>query len=772
MLYFLIFEQSILLKAFKVRLEMAQGSGTLYNDEICYTFIIKTGSDVPIKESTRKWDDGPMILTINPGSETTSSRELRVDKHFDFKTEGAVTVDFWLPRRIGVPKLLKVDLESDKLELFGKDALYVREITILYDRVPYRFPIKNFIYPHHPKHNPTEPRKGCVPHFLIREGAGTLKHHETEDFIIRAREEDIKNIKSMVNWKKSKDVVGDLLYPGLVDVMKYDKLPRFLQFKEANYDMILDFTEKGRDEIKSIVFDNLRAKVLGNYKENRFASFEEFELYLKHKSNEMGWPKENISEAMKVSKNFHKDEEFGRQMLCGPNAQQVQKVMSLDGRWAGRDVPEHALEGKSLHEVIEEGKLFQVTTDELDGIPHGGSFSKKLTGTEQTWYTILADCLLYLRNDGKLVPVLIRLENRNDGKPATYWSPPEPEITDLDHPGYLAWLYAKMWFRSADMNCYVMCTHFSKCHAVSEAVAVAVYRNLPNAHPVFRILQPHIQGIIPVNVNARAVVVSPNKNVFSLFLSSGGSTTGVFHNYFKKFSYNDLIVPEDVKKRGVEDIPEYLYRDDMVSHWEIIRQYLQELVHLSYHSNDDVVMDQELQDFLQEVVEIGFHRFENGAGFPRNISNREKLVEYLTVVVVNISVFHTAVNFQTFSYVTFQPNMPCSMTQPPPAQDDQITMETILDSLPLLETTFYAMNASNLLGTFSPIERFYLGDHGQNKLGMLGENMAVAPEQEACIRRMCDRMRGLKDRIETRNRGRYMKYDVLSPINTPITTQA
>ncbi|KAL5256131.1 hypothetical protein ACHWQZ_G011370 [Mnemiopsis leidyi] len=742
------------------------------DEEVPYTFIIKTGSNVPIKEATKKWDDGTMILTINPGSSSTASQDLRVAENFNDKTEGAVTVDFWLPRRIGVPKLLKVDLESDKFELFDKDPLYVREITIIYDRNPYRFPIKNFIYPHHPIHNPTEPREGCVPHFLIREGAGTLKHHETEDYVIKAREEDLKNTKSMVNWKESKDVVGDLLYPGLVDITEYDKLPRFLQFKEANYDMILDFTEKGRDEVKSNVFDNLRAKLFGTYEENRFASFEEFELYLRHKSTEMGWQKESISEAMKVAKIFHKDEEFGRQMLCGPNAQQIKKVTSLDGRWAGCAVPEYAIEGKALQDVMEEGKLFQVTTDELDGIPHGGSFSKKLTGTKQTWYTVLADCLLYLRNDEKLVPVLIRLENRNDGKPATWWTPPEPGMADFDHPKYLAWLYAKMWFRSADMNCYALCSHFAKCHAVSEAIAVAAYRNLPNAHPIFRILQPHILGIIPVNVNARAVLLSPKKNFFTLFLSAGGATIEIFNNFFKKFSYDDLVVPLDVEKRGVQDIPEYLYRDDMGSHWEIIHQYLKELVHLSYPSDDDVIEDEELQNFFKDVFDNGFRRFENGAGFPRSVSTREKLVEYLTAVVVNISVFHTAVNFQTFTYVPFQPNMPCCMSQPPPDQDTIITMELILDSLPLLEITFYAMNASNLLGTFSPIERFYLGDEGKNKLGMLGENMAVSPEQEACIRRMGERMRELKDKIDARNRGRYIKYDVLSPINTPITTQA
>ena len=97
-------------------------------------------------------------------------------------------------------------------------------------------------------------------------------------------------------------------------------------------------------------------------------------------------------------------------------------------------------------------------------------------------------------------------------------------------------------------------------------------------------------------------------------------------------------------------------------------------------------------------------------------------------------------------------------------------MDLILESLPVLEITFIAMNVSFNLGQFSPIERFYLEDAAENKLGVLGENMAVAPEQEACMRRMAENMRGLKAEIDARNVGRYLKYDVLSPINTPLTT--
>ena len=740
-------------------------------EEAPYTFIIQTGSYIPSKKSTKKWDDGMMILTVNPGSETSESKPLKIKELFPTMTEGAVTVDFWLPAHVGVPKLIKVDLESNRFELV-KDALYVREITIKYNRDSYRFPIKNFVYPHNPmRGNPTVAELGCPPHFLVREGAGTLKHQETEDFIIKAREEDLQTIHSLVQWNDFENEKSEYFYPGYLNIMEYDNLPRFLKFREAKLDAFNDLRAEGLKKIKGNVFTNIREKILGTYKEEKADSFQKYRDYMKEQSDEMEWPKDLVLDALKVSKVFRQDEEFGRQMLCGPNPLHIRRVTSLEGRWAGGTVPDHTLEGKSVQDVIGEGHLFEVCLDDLVGIPHGGAFSKKLTGTAQTWYVCLADCLLYQRDDGKLVPVLIRLENRADGEPETWWSPPSPDITDLNDPEHLAWLYAKMWFRCADLSVYSLCTHYARGHATNEIFAVAAYRNLPNAHPIFRLLQPHIQGIIPVNVQARAVLINPGQNAFALFLSAGDSLKVLLHNYYQTFDYSDLNLEKNFEKRGVNDIPEYLYRDDTLDYWKYIGEYVSEMVNLTYPSDEDVVKDIELQNVFKDLVDAGFHGYENGAGFPRSMANREQLVEYLTCVIVNISVFHTAVNFQTFTTYTFPPNVPSCMTLPPPKQDTKVTMEMILDALPVLEIHFISMNISNNLGQYSPIERFYLGSPGENKLGIFGENMAVSPEQEACMQRMTEKMRGLKAKIDARNVGRYIKYDVLSPVNTPLTTQ-
>ena len=744
-------------------------------DEVPYTFIIQTGSSFPDKSYTEKWDDGTMILTINPGGGSTESKDVRITELFPMWTEGDVTVDFWLPKAIGVPKVLKVDLEGTMFGIF-KDALYIREISILYNRDLYRFPIKNFLYPHSAIYNPTEPREGCPPHFLIREGAGTLKHLETEDFIIKARDEDLNMVKSMVKWNNDGEdsSAPALLFPGTLKDMKSADLPRFLKFRDATLDAGEKMRKPGESTVMKNALKNMVGQFFKTYKVKHFESFDQYCTYLKKTADKLGWEKATVHETLKMAKIFRQDEEFGRQLLCGPNPWMIRQVSSLEGRWSETTVPGHALQGKSLEQVLEEGHLFEVSYyDDLINIPHGGKMSKSLTGTAQTWYMCPAECLLYQRNDGMLVPVLIRLENTNDGESATFWSPPKPEITDLDHPEHLAWLWAKMWFRSADVNHHSLITHYGRAHATNEVFAVAIYRNLPNAHPIFRLLQPHILGVIAINCQAREIFLKvPESNALACVISAGDNYWLAFDNHYKTFTYDDLIAPEVVKKRGTQHIPEYLFRDDYLANWEIIQEYVEEIVNLTYPSDEDVVLDTELQSLFEEVVKFGFHGIPNGAGFPKVVKKKEKLTEYLTAIIVNMSTFHAAVNFQVFTTFGYIPNTPSCMSLPPPKQGDTITMDKILKSLSVLEITFFLSTVIYGLGTFSPIENFFLGDLGANRRGMVGEIMTIGPNQEACVRRLIEKMRQLKEKIAARNVGRYLKYDVLSPDNIPLATQA
>ena len=612
-----------------------------------------------------------------------------------------------------------------------------------------------------------------------------MKHQETEDFILKAREEEQAIIRSMVPWLGPDT---SHTYPGAIPthiaVAKYEDLPRFLKFRQAWIDEFeTNKSAGGKKIVPPVVLNILGNCFCGAPPQRNFRSLADYADCFAEMGEKTGWKRADIRDGLKVGQIFYQDEEFARQIIQGPSSTKLRKLKTLPEKWQEgiAHLPSYAIDGEDLLTVIAEGRLYEVSNSEtLEGIGHGGLKSRLLTGTEQTWYVVLADCLLYQSKkksecDGKdaeerFLPVLIRLENKNDGKPQTWWHPSENSTNKTDRTADMPWLLAKMYFRCADWAVYAIQTHFSRSHALNEVFGISMYRNLPSAHPLFRLLQPHFHGIVGINVQARESLIPPGGSAFANFMSCGDKVPELVVNSCKELHYDDMIVPKDFERRGVFEVPNFYFRDDCMSLWNILLDYITEMVNLSYHEEDDVTKDDELQKFVEEICKIGFQELE-GAGFPDSIDTKEKLVEYLTVLIFNVSVFHTGVNFQINKYLGYLPNAPPSLREPPPEQDDVVTLERVMNSLPQYEVGLATMVTTEVLGNFSPIERFYVETKAQNKLGYLGDNMAVAPEQEDCIKNMAKKMENLRDEITKRNVGKYLAYNVLSPENVPLTTQ-
>jgi len=194
------------------------------------------------------------------------------------------------------------------------------------------------------------------------------------------------------------------------------------------------------------------------------------------------------------------------------------------------------------------------------------------------------------------------------------------------------------------------------------------------------------------------------------------------------------------------------------------------LLELSYQSDGDVEGDEELKAFTADIAEGGLGKM-GGCGFPEHVTTIPDLADLLTVIIFNVSVFHAAVNFQTMTTFGFIPNAAGTMIKPPPLQDEEITMERILHSLPVEEITFAQLNTSYNLGAFSPTEKFYLETRCEEKAGMLGECMLVGDKEVGCLDRLVERMRAVRDTITARNNRLEIPYDVISPENVPLTTQ-
>ena len=699
-----------------------------------------------------------MFITINPYSEETESKVLEVKGSFGSDSEGTVTADFWLPPNVGEPKLIKIAIKS-KFSKITKDPLFIRRITILYDEAKFHFPAKNYLFPHNELQD--KPTNGCLPFLLVREGAGKLLHQETENFVIKARNKDLEMTRSMIPWNGPNVEERPKLFPG------------FAGKQEVRSEVTENFNKKFSNKAGLMALTNILDDLLGVLPDT-FSKLEEYAAFIRHNGDEQGWSKSAVHRALKVAKVCDDDEEMGREMLCGPNAGVIRRVENVgDSRWESgvEKVPEFVLEGRSIEDVMNEGRIFEITHDNLIGAPHGGKSSKLLTGEKQTWYVVPADCMFYVKDNKKLVPIIIRLENKTDGSKPTFWCPPKPGTDKKEHEN-LRWLLAKLYFRNAEVNSHVLCTLYARANAVNEVFAVAAYRNLASAHAIFRLLQSHIQGVIPVQLQARKFLLGKN-SVFSKFLSAGDNMEVVFDNYFKTFNYRDLIYPEEIKKRGVEDLPGYLYREYSLKHWNLLEKYVTDMVDLSYPTDDDIKEDIEIQNFIREVVDEGYRYrgFPDSAGFPRSISSKENMIEYLTAIIFNISTYRAAVNSDTFTYYSFTPNAPSSLKLPPPKQDEIVTMERILNSLPVPVISFIAMDIFYHLSTPSPQNKFYLGEESEGKVGMEGEVMTLAPEQREVVERLESGMRELKREVERRNEGVYFKYDVLSPENVPITLQ-
>uniref|UniRef100_A0A8C6C9N4 Arachidonate epidermal lipoxygenase 3 n=1 Tax=Monodon monoceros TaxID=40151 RepID=A0A8C6C9N4_MONMO len=380
------------------------------------------------------------------------------------------------------------------------------------------------------------------------------------------------------------------------------------------------------------------------------------------------WKKlDDIRNIMCCHKTFTSDHFFGYQYLNGVNPVMLHCLSSLPSKLpVTNDMVAPSLgPGTCPQTELERGHIFLADYWIPAEVP-----IHCINGRPQ--YAASPLCRLWLNPQGALVPLAIQLsQTSGPGSPIFL-----PTDSDWD------WLLAKTWVRNSEFLVHENNTHFLCTHLLCQAFAVAMLRQLPRCHPIYKLLLPHTRYTLQVNTVARATLLKPEGLVDKVPISSPGTGVGDDTD-LAHLTYTNFCLPDSLRARGILDTPNYHYRDNGLKVWVAIESFVSEIVAYYYPSDASVQQDSELQAWVGEIFAQEFLGQES-SGFPCRLCTPGELVKLLTAVIFNCSAQHATVNS---GQVRLRRAGLGGTGQPPPQTKGTTTLKSYLDPLPEVNTT-------------------------------------------------------------------------------------
>ncbi|XP_033986165.1 hydroperoxide isomerase ALOXE3-like isoform X2 [Trematomus bernacchii] len=365
-----------------------------------------------------------------------------------------------------------------------------------------------------------------------------------------------------------------------------------------------------------------------------------------------------------VTEHWKEDTFFGYQYLNGVNPILIRRCTALPENFPVTDDMIFPDGQSSLADEMKNGNIFLLDYTRLDGL-------KANIVHEKQQYLMAPLVLLQKTPDDKLMPIAIQLKQ----------TPADDNPIFLPTDSEYDWLTAKMFVRSADFSEHQLNVHLLRTHLLAEVFAVSLLRNVPMVHPLYKLLLPRTRYTMQINLMARNLLISPS-GFFNTYAASGGEALStILERSMSSITYKSLCMPEDIAERGMDDVPNYYYRDDGLKLWDIINRFVQGLLTFYYKSDDEVKQDSELQKWTSDIFEHGFLSQES-TGIPQCLSSVAELVKFVTMVLFTCSAQHSAVNDGQFDYGGWMPNTPFSLQLPPPTTKGTTSEATMLNTLP------------------------------------------------------------------------------------------
>ncbi|XP_064127822.1 polyunsaturated fatty acid lipoxygenase ALOX15B [Loxodonta africana] len=484
---------------------------------------------------------------------------------------------------------------------------------------------------------------------VLREGTGKVSWADQHPVLQQQRQEELRARQEMYSWK--------IYNPGWPHCLNEKTT------KDLDLDIKYSTAKNTNFYLRGIsAFAEMKIKGLLDRKES-WKSLKEMRRVFNFRKTPA---------AEYVFAHWREDAFFASQFLNGLNPVLIHRCRSLPKNFPVTDAMVAPVlgPGTSLQAELERGSLYLVDHGILSRVR-----TNVINGRPQ--FSAAPMTLLYQRpGDGPLLPLAIQLSQAP--------GPDSPIFLPSDSPW--DWLLAKTWVRHAEFSVHEALTHLLHAHLVPEVFALATLRQLPRCHPLFKLLIPHIRYTLHINTLARELLIAPNQVVDrSTGLGTGGFSELIQRN-MEQLNYSTLCLPEDIRTRGVEDIPGYYYRDDGIQIWGAVERFVSEIIGIYYPSDVSVRDDSELQAWVWEIFSEGFLGRES-SGMPSTLETQEALVQYVTMVIFNCSAKHSSISMGQFDFSAWMPNLPPTMQLPPPTSKGQATPEGFVATLPPVNAT-------------------------------------------------------------------------------------
>lgn len=371
-----------------------------------------------------------------------------------------------------------------------------------------------------------------------------------------------------------------------------------------------------------------------------------------------------------IPQHWMSDKELCRQFIAGVSPMVIQRLEKLE------EVPERMRQlepgMESLTSLIDRKALFLLDYKRLMPLKP----RCEPLGNHPMYFYAPFVLVFKEKQSGELNLAAIQLE-REEGA-AVY----TPDKTPKNR-----WLLAKLHVSCADAQYHEFIYHLGWAHLAMEPLVISTHNTLPESHPIAVLLKPHFHDTLCINMHARRALMPPwiypalndlnfpigNAQSFQLFLDD------YLESDFIKSSF-----PEQLKSRGfdeerTDELEGYWYREDGFKVWNAIGRYVEAVVKCTYHNDEALRKDTDLQAWAQETADP---EKADVRGFPREINTRQELSSVLQRIIWIGSAHHSSVNFSQQEFYSFIPNQPVTLFAPMPVGSEEIDKSVIIDALP------------------------------------------------------------------------------------------